>query len=353
MQQGYLSLDNFSEVFRDLSQRRRTGELCLQIGPDKESVFFGQGKVVDVSKMGQSGSQRLFERLQVAGFVGSSEQSFKSYQELFDYLTEQEESAHLFDRELFDQSVRHFLFDQLLSISLEQGARYEFKNVGMDSQVDSNCALVLSQFLLDKALVDQEMPALEREFRSNLFIRTAGKQPADLDDECSLVYSMLGDGLSVQRLLQCCLLSRFHTFLSLKKLQVLGHIETVYQSSAEDQLEDSPELIDDVQDIFDVVEQTLNDSLGIGSGQAPKIDTPTAQEQEVVSQTLQGGDKRKFRVSSAVPSRLTESSRELGRNSKMLYSERFPHLFVLGFVLTTTFMVLFRWEKVFELFFQL
>jgi len=357
MQQGYLTVDNFSDVLRDISQRRRTGILVLHIGQESQQVQFWQGKVIDVDLGQEPGPQKLYVKLKNAGFISDGSLEFSAYHKLFEYLSSQAESAHLFDEEFFQQSVRHFLFDELLGLQLDHGARYEFVNRGLDEGIDTRSHLSVSQFLLDKSLVEQELPALEREYRSDFIVTPAGQQPADLDDECGLVYSMLGDGLSVGRLLGCCTLSRFHTMFAMKRLQLLGHISLENPATVSVDPQDPPDLFDEVQDIFDVVEQSLDKSFGV-----PAI-TEGATESEALADNIHTGIPvgstgstnyiQDNSQSLSGSSQSKESSLLSELNARALRTESIPHLYQLALVVLTGFAVLYRWNDIIELFFQI
>jgi len=357
MQQGYLTTDNFSDVLRDISQRRRTGLLVLHTGQESQQVQFWQGKVIDVDLGQEPGPQKLYLKLKKAGFISDGSLEFSAYHKLFEYLSSQAESAHLFDEEFFQQSVRHFLFDELLALQLDHGTRYEFVNRGLDEGIDTRSHLSVSQFLLDKSLVEQELPALEREYRSDFMITPAGQQPADLDDECGLVYSILGDGLSVERLLGCCTLSRFHTMFAMKRLQVLGHIILENPAVASTDSQSAPDLFDEVQDIFDVVEQSLDKSFGV-----PDITVEVAEPQALKDDIQIGMSVSPERITNGVQDRglsssgsnqLKESSLLGKLNARVLRAESIPHLYQLGLVVLTGFAVIYRWNDIFELFFQI
>lgn len=227
MYQGVISKDNFGEVLRGISQKRRHGLLEITRPQGTTTLCFSGGKIVDVLDGEKTPLQNVVERLQRGGVVT---EDFKiegeeTYQELLISLQEQQVGGEELTPQTFKRIVKHAVLDQLYSLDLSVGAFYTFRIEMVESDREYSPAVSIGQLLLDLVALEADLLQCEEKFPSQTLVSLAPSTGQEMNsEEEQVLLGLLSVPISRVDLLRRSLLSLYSfcdALLSLHRRQLV------------------------------------------------------------------------------------------------------------------------------------
>ncbi|MCB0352876.1 MAG: DUF4388 domain-containing protein [Bdellovibrionales bacterium] len=230
MHTGSLTPDNFSQVLRGLSQKRKSGTLEVVRGEEKFTVVFFQGKILEAFRNDFTPTAQLVETLVKSGFVASGEFQLEAlpanYSELFGVLQSSGTSGHLFDEDMYRQIVRHRVMQQLYNLPIDQGSFYNFRNEVRSVERELLPSISVGQLLLDLVELSEERAAFQEQFGAQPFLhRTQTTTEEALSDDAFLLLNSLRSEVSLFDMRESGLLNEFALRDAVDELQAKGLVE--------------------------------------------------------------------------------------------------------------------------------
>lgn len=214
MNTGLINQDNFSDVLRQLSQRRRQGMLELTFADQKVSIAFHTGKIAEVYRGAISPLEELSDWLRSAQVVSPdfSTQGVSTYSQLFPLVTAALlPTARPIDDKAFKSLIRHRTMEKIFSLPLKQGAIFSFAPELVEIDRDFSPSISVGQLLLDMVALESDDEDFEASFSPNAIVSITSKQTSgnlSLDEKYLL--ELIGGGIDVQTLSNKSLMSSYH-----------------------------------------------------------------------------------------------------------------------------------------------
>lgn len=185
MYQGVVSKDNFGEVLRSISQKRRHGLLEITRPQGVTTLCFAGGKIVEVLDGEKTPLQAVVDRLKRAGTIPEEFeiQEEETYQELLVSLQEQQISGEELSSQVFKRIVKHTVLDHLYSLDLAIGAFYTFRIEMVESDREFSPAIPVGQLLLDLVALEGDLTQCQEAFPSESLVALASASPQENNSE--------------------------------------------------------------------------------------------------------------------------------------------------------------------------
>ena len=249
MQSGVVNPDSLTNLFRSLSQKRRQGVLEISMNDSLLKIGFHNGKIVEVSKAGQTLDRAIAGRLKDAEMI--SKKLFDSIAEVeltVDQLYQLVESEGPVPKNNFSSVKEACELDTLFELkNLNQGY-YAFKPQIVQMSKNFGLNLPPGQVLLDL----MELETYEERFRGfigdldyqSIFVKCTRELPRLTENE-QHIWQLIGDGISLRALQKKSLFSDFHFQETMLSLLDRRGIEL---GSVPDELAPAPESEDEVEE---------------------------------------------------------------------------------------------------------
>jgi len=185
MYQGVVSKDNFGEVLRSISQKRRHGLLEITRPQGVTTLCFAGGKIAEVLDGEKTPLQAVVERLKRAGIIAEEFeiQGEETYQELLVSVKEQQISGEELDNDAFRRIIKHTVLDHLYSLDLTIGAFYTFRIEMVESDREFSPAIPVGQLLLDLVALEADLSQCQETFPAESLVALASASPQDNNSE--------------------------------------------------------------------------------------------------------------------------------------------------------------------------
>lgn len=216
MQSGVISNDNFSQVVRGISQKRKHGLLELNCGEDTFQIAFYAGKIIEFIDLAISPGYETAQRLAKAGFIlPEMNQQDLSVSELFTLI---DAKVPGLTEDIFVLAVRHRILDRLYALDLGQGSYYTFNARVYDADRSYLPSLSSGQLLLDQVALKDDADKFFKIFSEDKGIKlsedakveSVDELPVDDPEEKLLLGGLLGQVLALNELKAASLLSELH-----------------------------------------------------------------------------------------------------------------------------------------------
>ncbi|RMG41833.1 MAG: hypothetical protein D6719_07715 [Candidatus Dadabacteria bacterium] len=354
MQSGVINSDNFSQVLRGLSQRRRQGVLEINYGDSNIALEFYHGKIVEVLDYENNQYEEVHRILLNAGYVNdASLPILKNYSELFVYLSENCCEDGFLDEEIFRRAVRSRLLNRLYQLDFTTNAFYSFKTRMVEVDHDFGASVTVGQLLLDQVALDSDREKFEEYFSDATVITSNPVQELALSDEEGIIYNMAKTPVTVAEVKRCSLLSAYHLQDSLLAMLEKGiisidvkelsslHGETLNQDLNVDALLDTFE--DAIDESFQQVSKNIEEVLG-HVGPAPSV-----VERDITSIETEG-EVVEHHPHDAVVQHTPARVKLLALNARMLQMNWIIDVVVFIFLAAALLVPMLFWENIFRYF---
>ena len=226
MQVGIINEENFPQILRGISQKRRHGVLELHVGDQIVEVFFYQGKIVDVFRNKQTILKQIAHRLVARGSLYEGEWLVADVSAPI--LLEQSEIAGF---ELSDEILRKMsqqrALENLYAIDVHAGSYYNFRIEFVASPLDEALQISVGQLLLDLVGYSEVHSLFVTHCAEDLVLSRG--QPADREytfEEQDLIWLVDGE-MNISMLRESSMLNRLtfeETVISLLQEQILSKL---------------------------------------------------------------------------------------------------------------------------------
>ena len=218
MQAGVITEDNFPQLLRSISQRRRSGILEVHDRDSVLEIVFYVGRIVDLSKNGSTLLELVVDRLKRRDLI---DPTFKlaqgeTYATLIQSLRAAEQEV---DSELINICLQSEALDNLYQLKLESGSYYNFRIEAVaanDSQVF--LSLSVGEILLDLVSLRDSDKIFEKHLNENqILVRGLPAEVEYTKEQQDLIW-MLREPMTVSEMRLKSILSRLlfdETLLSL------------------------------------------------------------------------------------------------------------------------------------------
>ena len=206
MQTGVIDSDSFSQVLREISQRRRQGILELHY-PDKEThISFIAGKIVSVDIAGRNSASELSDKLKFAGWIQDTIE-VESFSELFSGLVEA--GCSISEGE-YQRIVKHMILDKLYSLEMSSGAYFTFKTCMVKAERDFLPSISVGQLLLDLVAIETDTNRFSEIFSAENVVSKEVEEDDILSEEESILFNLIDGKRKIEDLREQSLLSVYH-----------------------------------------------------------------------------------------------------------------------------------------------
>jgi hypothetical protein len=325
MHQGVINRENFGEICRQISQKRKHGTLEITLPDRLYKISFGAGKIVEVIDGPANPLEEIISILKHGNllppsFVLTTEETYKDLA-----LTLAEVGTGI-DEKLLKRVARHRVFDKLYSLDLQVGAFYTFRVEMVDIDREFSPSISVGQLLLDLVALDNDRASVREIFGEGGVVRT-DEDPDTLSEEEAIIYDALTTRLPVDRLRMRSMVSEYHFNDALLALHKRNLVEPSFaaQEAAAAAERDLFAALDSMGEEFS---QGVSQILGAPSEVSPLDEDVFADEPAPEEVPLK--------------SRLNQLSLELTTVTWI------PHLVVWCFILLAVLSPLFFWADVLE-----
>ncbi len=238
MEQVSLTSENYGELFRTLSHKRRNGVLALNFEQRDMQLLFREGRIVGVFDPEADEVKEIASRLVASGCIMEKVESLVreagiNASQLYDLLVGKEYVSE----EDFQRAKDSYRIDLLHSLEqLEQGfAEFKPKLVKADSR--HAFSVFPAQLLLDVEELKTDRGRLQALFTNlsnvDVLIRETGEAAARISESERKILDAAEQGCRVQEILTSCLMSEHEAIESLLALYDQDFIEFVESAESE------------------------------------------------------------------------------------------------------------------------
>jgi Domain of unknown function (DUF4388) len=220
---GILNPENFADVLRQISHRRRQGMLEIAFADLRVKIAFYNGKIVEVYRGSVPPLEEFIEWLITAQVLPKEfdSSSVKRYSDL--YIVSQSlnsEALRPLDEKSFRSLLRHRTMEKIFKLQLQQGAIYTFQPELVEIDPDFSPSISVGQLLLDMVALESDEEKFDQEFTPHLVLsRTEKPLTAQLTLDERYIVDLLKESSTVESLAQRSLMSSYHfreTLINLK-----------------------------------------------------------------------------------------------------------------------------------------
>ncbi len=231
MQTGVISQENFSQVLRSLSQKRKHGVLEIQYAEKRVDVSFVQGRIVEATLFDVNPVEEVVGILRSAGMIkGELESGWEvSYDALFQAFASRDPGLGVVEEKVFARAVKHRVLDLLYGVVAKEGGYYNFKTMMVECSKHFAPSISVGQLLLDVVALQSEGHKFSETFKEGVILkrdvaRAAQMEGSSLPEEELAIFEALSEDLSLEELRLKSLLSIYHFQESLRSLHTRGLI---------------------------------------------------------------------------------------------------------------------------------
>jgi hypothetical protein len=246
MLQGVINNNNIEEIFRGISLKRKQGDFEIDFGESKYRIFFINGKVVDIEKIGSSTVEEIVNLYCNAGVLTEvvcqeivSVENI-SLKELYNRLT-----AFGITQEGFKFVVKHNILQKFFQIDLQLNGIYSFTMGTPLVDKEYMPSIATGQLLLELVSFRSLMETFHQTFPKNaLVVKAANKDSltvsnhiANLNERSRIVYSLIeerSDFYALKAKSFLCDYYYFDALITLEKLYLIKLIESGSEVYSED-----------------------------------------------------------------------------------------------------------------------
>ncbi len=224
---GIFNGENYGDVFRFISNKRRSGTLDLTINGEVIRIAFYNGKVVDALKGQEPTAKALMDWL-IDGEILGSEVAYDELslpKELYENLVSQ--FPGFMPANDFKEMVRERVLNVLFNINFKAGGYYEFRSEVPSFDRDFSPALSVGQLLIDLVSFEADESRFNELFPLDYVVRRTNIKPGALLGGESILYGLLDVPSIVEGLKRASLMSQFGFREALLSLISEGFIESI------------------------------------------------------------------------------------------------------------------------------
>lgn len=213
MQTGVISAENFSQVLRGLSQKRKHGVLEIQYAEKRVDVSFVQGKIVEANLFDVNPVHEVVGMLRAAGLIsGDLDVGWdQSYDAVFKAIAARDPELGVVEEITFKRVVKHRILDLLYCVVANEGGYYNFRTVMVECSKHFSPSISVGQLLLDVVSLQTEGDKFNQVCREGVTLsRSTEERPEGLTDEEYAIFDTLKESLSLEELRLKSLLSLYH-----------------------------------------------------------------------------------------------------------------------------------------------
>lgn len=209
MQNGVISTENFAQVLRSISQRRRQGTLEVHCGERVLKASFNAGRIVEVVENEDAAPRDLAQRFCDAGIVvgGDWIDTVSNYAELYEQLCSHTDEV---SPELFAFALRHRILDKLYGMDLGGGSYYTFHIEMVSVERDYSPSVSIGQLLLDLVAFHEDRGAFAANFAQDATVEKGSDAEGGLTAEEERLVWSIQPAMTVESLRVRSLLSMYH-----------------------------------------------------------------------------------------------------------------------------------------------
>lgn len=333
-----MNQDNFADVLRGISQRRRQGTLEVRFADRAYRLVFLQGKIIEVLQPGVNPAKELCKRLKAAGVLPDQfELTTLSYKGLWQEIQKLEIASARMDQSAFERALKFRVLDKLYEIAGAQGAFLNFDTALLDIERDFLPSISVGQLLLDVVSLEAEASRMAGIEAAGKYIqRTDVAVPAGLSPDEQSLFDLLESPLQCSELRSRSLMSVFAFQEALLALIEKGHVVVEADSphlSSDEFLDDK--FLDGLDASIDEAFEEIGKAPAVMEGDPSVVSGEVSTEAAIVS--LASPTLRR----SAFTARMALSSARLAHNPYV------PVVVVLMWVLGAIIMPWLLWDSVF------
>ncbi len=233
MQTGVIGSHNVSNVLRGIAQKRQQGVLHIEYQERSVSLYFVQGKIVEVREEGLIPAQEIVQALKSAGLINvNTVIEANTYTELVETIKKITRTREELDEAVVRRAIRHRVLDKLYSLDFSREVPYTFDLTLIDVEREYAQSISVGQVLLDMDALLSQSVEFQAHFPAEMFVvRLDRTKPALETAEEDVIWDAIGKGSSTEELKSHALLNRllFQTTL----LEMLGRELIAVQSTPE------------------------------------------------------------------------------------------------------------------------
>ena len=210
MQSGMMNADNSSQVLRGISQKRQNGILEVKFPERNLTVAFVGGRIVNAYFSDRAPVTALVDILISANLLDSAPDlsTINSYKELFLLLNERPVTYPALDENTYRRVVKQYVLDTLFACDQEIPGEYNFAMMMPEYDKDFCPSISVGQYLLDRVALESESERFQKLFPDNSKIIRLDTSGLVLTEEEEIIYNLIGEGISKEKLAAKALLSR-------------------------------------------------------------------------------------------------------------------------------------------------
>ncbi|MBX7143066.1 MAG: DUF4388 domain-containing protein [Oligoflexia bacterium] len=336
MQTELMNQDNFADVLRGISQRRRQGTLEVRFADRAYRLVFVQGKIIEVLQPGISPAKELSKRLKAAGVLPESfELAAAGYKALWQEIQKHPVASSQLDQVSFERAVKHRVLDKLYEISAAQGAFLNFDSALLDIERDFLPSVSVGQFLLDVVSLEAEASRMAGLETPGKYLRRGEAQPQSLSEGEQVLFSLLNEPCLCEELRTRSLLSKFAFQEAVLELIEKGHIVVENDSP----LLSSEEFLD--KGLLDGIDASIDEAFGeLAMQQENSVPEP-----QVLAQAVE--PVLTISPSSSGPQRGAFTARVALMSARLAHNPFVPAVVVLCWVCAAVILPWLLWDSVF------
>ena len=236
MQAGVVTEENFAQILRGISQKRRHGVLEMHSGDAVVEISFYQGKIVDLTANKRKLLDLVVQKLKVRGTVsiGFERSDFNNAEEVLQALADAGEDVA---PELLALVSQQVALEALYSLELGAGSYYHFR-VEMVPTPDATLGLQISigQLLLDMVSLKEAAAADGADLPADMIISRGVREDREYSlEENDLIWLVDGE-MPISELRIRSLLNRLAFDETLRGLLAAGVLRRDGDSSCSESL---------------------------------------------------------------------------------------------------------------------
>lgn len=363
MQTGMLNSENHSHILRGISQKRQNGVLEVLYGEYNVSIYFLNGKIVEVIDSRRDPIDHQRDILDKYGYLNktdSGQLECSTYQELFVALNSQANQSKALDENTFRMALKKRILDALYDLKLDSPAVYNLKLQMVNYDRDFAPSISVGQILLDRVSLESDSERFLNTFPESGLIKRNDLAGISLTEEERMLFDAIERDTTCTKLSESVLLSRYalqHNLLSMYDRAIIDvEQRTILEASAARVLSD---------DILSVLEES-SDRPFIEEELQPVIDDRRSQAKVLIKNTNKETDSADVTSDTLLDKVYQEESilvsmdgadihQEQGHlkisrlamiNGQLLQSEVIPNVLIFIFMVLACTLPFYLWNEI-------
>jgi len=362
MQTGVITSENFSQLLRSFSQRRKQGVLEITYPDKRLDISFVQGRIVEAILNGENPVTLVAQLLKQAGIIQGmpAEGWEESYESLFRLINDGS-ADHLVEETLFSRVVKHRVLDQLYMLRAEEGGYYSFNSKMIEHSKHFAPSISVGQLLLDFVALESDKSALAQLFPAGCSLSWNSMELSDgLAEEEAVLCGLMSSPISLAELRSRSLLSEYHFQEGLLGLQRRGMLRIAAAVEAGERSDLSAGLLADLESSIDAAFGAVGGLSDSASENAAAGELQDFESSNAADQPAEQIGDEEFEEGEQDGEELDEEDEDddygVAPNARarfglvsfrILNMNWIPHTVVLAFVLAACLVPFFFWTRMF------